>query len=261
MHDWHSEVRARLAALRLRPEREADIVDEIAQHLAERYREATQAGASPDEATRLALAEFQAGNPLAQRIAALKQAHAPTAVTAGASTGHLLEDLRQDLRYAARAFAKQPGFAATAVLILALGIGATTAIFSLVYGVLLKPLPFDEPQALVTLREHTPQYGTMNQGPTTYFTYRENQQSFEDIGAWDGTLVSITGDGETPERVDALMVSSSTLSLLRVQPQVGRPFGADDDLPGAPPRAILTAAYWQRRFGGAEDVVGRLITI
>ena len=98
MHDWHSEVRARLAPLDLKPEREADIVDEIAQHLAERYREATQGGASPNEATRVALAQFQPGNVLAQRIAALRQAHAPAAVTAGASTGRLFADLAQDLR-------------------------------------------------------------------------------------------------------------------------------------------------------------------
>jgi predicted permease len=261
MHDWQSEVRARLAPLNLKPEREADIVDEIAQHLAERYREAISGGASPEEATRAALAEFRAGNVLAQRIAALKQGHAPAAVTAGASTGHLLADLVQDLRYAVRAFAKKPGFAATAVLTLALGIGATTAIFSLVYGVLLKPLPFDEPQALVTLHQNSPRFAGLNQGPATYFTYRENQKSFEEIGAWDDALVSITGDGETPERVEALLASSSTLQLLRVQLQLGRPFGADDDLPGGPPRAILSAGYWQRRFGGAEDIVGRLITI
>ena len=261
MHDWHSEVRTRLAALRLKPEREADIVDEIAQHLAERYREATAAGASEEDATRLALAEFEAGNALARHIASLAQAHAPGAVVAGASTGHVLEDLRQDLRYAARAFAKQPGFAATAVLTLALGLGATTAIFSLIYGVLLKPLPFPEPQALVMLHEDSPRFAGLNQGPATYLTLRENNRAFEEIGAWDGALVSITGDGETPERVGALMVSSSTLQLLRVQPRLGRPFGADDDLPGAPPRAILTASYWQRRFGGAEDIVGRLVTI
>jgi hypothetical protein len=84
MHDGQSEVRARLKPLRLKPEREADIVDEISQHLAERYREATQAGASPEEATRVALAQFRAGNVLAQRIAALRQAHPPAAVTAGA---------------------------------------------------------------------------------------------------------------------------------------------------------------------------------
>jgi predicted permease len=261
MHDWQSEVRARLAPLDLKPEREADIVDEISQHLAERYREALSAGASSDEATRVALAEFRAGNVLAHQIAELKQAHAPAAVTAGAATGHLLADLVQDLRYAARAIAKQPGFAATAVLTLALGIGATTAIFSLIYGVLLKPLPFDEPQALVSVRQHAPHGAGTNHGPSTYLTYRENQQSFEDIGIWDGATVSITGAGEAPERVEALLVSSATLQLLRVQPRLGRFFASEDDVPGGQPRTILTSGYWQRRFGGAEDIIGRQVSI
>ena len=107
------------------------------------------------------------------------------AVTPGAPTGHVLSDLWQDLRYAARMFWKQPGFAATAVLTLALGIGATTAIFSVVYGVLLKPLPFAEPDRLVSVRQHAPHGAGTNQGPATYLTYRENQQAFEAIGAWD----------------------------------------------------------------------------
>ena len=132
MHDWKGEVRRRLAPLRLRPEREADIVDEIAQHLAERYREALSGGASAEEATRAALGEFREGNVLAQRIAELKQAHAPAAVPPGVSTGWLLADVWHDLRDPVHAFAKQRAFAATAILILALGIGATTAIFSVV---------------------------------------------------------------------------------------------------------------------------------
>ena len=257
---WAHEVRARLSPLRLSPTREAEIVDELSQHLDDRYRELRAGGASPDEAERLALADFRSGNVLARHMAPLRQARVPAPVTPGAPTGRLLGDLWLDLRYAARTFSKQPGFAAAAVLTLALGIGATTAIFSVVYGVLLKPLPFHEPESLVTLRQHAPHGAGANHGPATYLTYRENQRAFEAIGAWDPTEVSITGAG-APERVQALLVSSSTLPLLRVQPVVGRLFSAEDDTPGNPLRVILTYGYWQRRFGGADNVVDRPLTI
>jgi len=169
-------------------------------------------------------------------------------------------DLWQDVRHAARVFRKQPAFAAAAVLTLALGIGATTAIFSVVYGVLLKPLPFPDPDRLVSLQQIAPHGAGVNHGPGTYLTYRENQQVFEAIGAWDPAERSITGSGE-PERVQGLLVSSSTLPLLRVQPFLGRAFTGEDDRPGAPPRVILTYGYWQRRLGGANDVVGRQLVI
>jgi predicted permease len=169
-------------------------------------------------------------------------------------------DLWQDVRYATRLFSKQPGFAAAAVLTLAFGIGATTAIFSVVYGVLLKPLPFHQPERLVSLTQIAPHGAGTNHGPGTYLTYRENQQVFEGIGAWDPTEVSITGGGD-PERVQALLVSASVLPLLRVQPVLGRAFNAEDDAPGAPRRVMLTHGYWQRRFGGTQDVVGRQLVI
>src|SRR6185436_8179518 len=210
MHDWQSEVRARLASLHLKPEREADIVDEIAQHLAERYREATQAGASPQEAARDALAEFQPGNALAQRIAALKQAHAPSAVTIGASTSNLLADFWHDLRYAARAFAKHKSFAATAVLILALGIGATTAIFSVVYSVLIKPLPYPNADELVRLRHSVAgQVGGADFEPTMYVTYRKENRTLTSIGLWQDAAMTLT-DGE-PEQLRGIRVTDGTL--------------------------------------------------
>jgi predicted permease len=112
----------------------------------------------------------------------------------------------------------------------------------------------------VSLQQHAPHGAGTNQGPATYLTYRENQQVFEAVGAWDPAEVSITGGGD-PERVQALLVSASTLPLLRVQPIVGRVFGADDDVPGAPRRVILTSGYWQRRFGGAESAVGQRLEI
>ena len=190
------------------------------------------------------------------------QNHPPLspAVVPGLSRGSVVRDLWQDVRYAARVFAKQPAFASAAVLTLALGIGATTAIFSVVYGVLMKPLPFHEPERLVSLQQIAPHGAGANHGPGTYLTYRENQQVFEAIGAWDPTEVSITGGGD-PERVPGLLLSSSVLPLLRVQPRLGRAFSAEDDTPGAPRRVMLMHGYWQRRFGGSENVVGQSLTI
>jgi putative ABC transport system permease protein len=257
---WVREVRTRLASLRLSPTREAEIVDELSQHLDDRYRELMAGGASAEDATALALAEFRSGDVLAERMASLRQAQPPGRITPAAPTGHVLGDLWQDLRYAARTFWKQPGFAAAAVVTLALGIGATTAIFSVVYGVLLKPLPFDEPERLVSLRHHAPHGAGTNQGHTTYLTYRENQKAFEAIGAWDPAEVSITGSGD-PERVEALLVSSTTLPLLRVHPLVGRFFSAEDDTPGGPLRVVLAYGYWQRRFGGAWNVLGERLMV
>jgi putative ABC transport system permease protein len=257
---WKQEVRGRLSSLRLSPTREAEIVDELSQHLDDRYRELIAGGTPPEEATSLTLAEFHSGNRLAQYMAPLRQSNVPPPITPGAANGSLLADLWQDLRYASRVFLKQPAFAATAVLTLALGIGACTAIFSVVYGVLLKPLPFDEPERLVSLKQLAPHGAGANHGTATYLTYRENQRAFESIGAWDGTEVSITGSGN-PERVPALLVSSSTLPLLRVQPALGRFFNEEDDVPGRPLHAIVTHGYWQRRFGGAADIIGRPLVI
>src|SRR5215207_2590135 len=112
----------------------------------------------------------------------LKQSQLPPATAPGLSTGSAGRDLWQDVRYAARVFSQQPAFAAAAVLTLALGIGATTAIFSVVYGVLLKPLPFHEPERLVSLQQIAPHGAGANHGPGTYLTFRENHQVFEGIG-------------------------------------------------------------------------------
>ena len=101
----------------------------------------------------------------------------------------------------------------------------------------------------------------MNQGPATYFTYRDNQRTFEAIGAWDSNQVSITGRGD-PEQVEALSVTDTTLPLLGVQPH-SRPAcsAAEDTAPGSPLRVVLTYGYWQRRFGGAENVIGQSLQI
>jgi predicted permease len=173
-----------------------------------------------------------------------------------------VEDMGRDLRHAVRVLRRSPGFTAVAVLTLALGIGATTAIFSVVYGVLLKPLPFREPERLVGLYHRGPgaNLPVMNQGEATWFVYRDNQRAFEGIGAWDGRRLSVTGRGE-PERVEALAVTDRLLPVLGIQPMLGRAFTPDDDTPGRPLRVMLTHGYWQRAFGGAPEVVGQSLQI
>ena len=165
------------------------------------------------------------------------------------------------LRYAARMFTKKPGFAAATVLTLGLGVGAATAIFSVVYGVLLKPLPFEQPEQLVSLVHRGPsvQIPFMNHGPATYFTAHDHQRVFEDVGAWESEDITVTGVGE-PEALEALNLTANVLPILRVRPLIGRAFTAQEDVAGQPLRVLLTHGYWQRRFG-ASDVIGRTLQV
>ena len=169
-----------------------------------------------------------------------------------------LEDLRRDLRIGARMLRKAPGFAAVAILTLALGIGATTAIFSVVNGVLLKPLPFEDPDELVSVWNYRVA-PILN--PSQYFTYRDENRAFEDIGFWnDNRQVSVTGL-EEPEQVHAMDVTVGLLPLLRVQPVIGRRFNEEHGSPGAPQTIMLSHAYWQRQFGADPGVVGTPLRI
>src|SRR5215471_8733634 len=159
----------------------------------------------------------------------------------------VFEDLWRDLHHATRMLGRASGFTALATLTLALGIGATTAMFSAVYGVLLKPLPFPEPGRLVSVLHRAPgiKVPLLLQGPATYFTYRENSQVFENIALWRVRTISITEHGE-PELVQALQVTDGLLPALRAQTMLGRGFTRDDEVPGSPLRIILTYGYWQR---------------
>jgi putative ABC transport system permease protein len=155
-------------------------------------------------------------------------------------------------------------FTSIALVTLALGIGANTAIFSVVNGVLIKPLPYPEAQQLAGVWHLAPGIsgiaGNVNCSPTMYFTYREESRTFQDFGLWSNDGVTVTGAGD-PEQVQAVDVTYGTLNALGVQPAEGRWFSKADDTPGAPDTVILTYGYWQRRFGGSPSAVGRSLNV
>jgi predicted permease len=169
----------------------------------------------------------------------------------GNQTKHVLRRLR-----------RSPMFTAITLLTLALGIGANTAIFSVLSGVLLKPLPYPHPEQLVGVWETAPgmNFPEVNASPATYFTFREENQTFQETGLWRTDSVSVTGLAE-PEQVDCLEVTDGTLPILGVQPARGRWFTRKDDSPGSTKTVMLAYGYWQRRFGTDSSTIGRRIVV
>ena len=168
--------------------------------------------------------------------------------------------LLQDLRYAARGLLKAPSFALTAVLILALGIGATTSVFSVVRTVLLKPLPYRAPERLALVLEQigdTARETSMS--PSSFVDYREQRRAFEDLGAFRETQFELSAPGQ-PARVDAARVTANLFPMLGLNPVKGRVFTAEEDQVGVR-RALISFALWQARFGGADDIVGQSVDL
>jgi predicted permease len=165
-------------------------------------------------------------------------------------------------KYVLRRLLHSPMFTVITLITLAIGIGANTAIFSVVDGILLKPLPYPEPDRLVGVW-HTASRLNIKEVeicPSLYFTYREQGHTFQNIGAYTGGSVSVTQIGE-PEQVQSLWVTDGVLPILGAQPAIGRLFTHQDDIDGSPRTAILTYGYWQTRFGGAASVIGRRIMV
>ena len=166
------------------------------------------------------------------------------------------------MKHALRRLLKSPVFSLTALITIGAAIGATALIFSVVNGVILKPLPYANPSSLVGAWLVAPgvMRGPVEQSAATYFMLRDSAQSFEDIGLWDGGSVTITGRGD-PEQVEALYVTDGTLPILGIHPALGRGFTREDDLPKGPPVVLITHRYWQRGFGGSRAAIGQSLMI
>ena len=171
-----------------------------------------------------------------------------------------MSTLLQDLRYGLRMLAKNPGFTAVAVLTLALGIGANTAIFSVVNGVLLNPLPYPEPNQLVTLHESKPNFPYGSISYPNFLDWQRDNHTFSSMAVARGYGFTLTGAGE-PEQVRGEFMSSDFFPLLGVKPLMGRTFAPGEDEICAAPIALISAGLWQRKFGSARDILGKALIL
>ena len=251
--NWLRELARRLGMLMHRRRFDAELEEEMRLHLELRQQEHLESGMAPDDARAAARRRF--GNTTALR----EESHT-------AWGWEWLENFAQDVRYGLRTLRKSPRFTAVAVLTLALGIGATTAIFSVLDGVVLKPLSYPHPEQLVSV-EVTPlalDPSLRGMAPEDYFVFRDQSRTFQEIGIYAETDtdrdVNVTGFAE-PERVHALDVTHGVLSVLAIPPMLGRIFSLSDDSPGAPRTAILTYGYWLRKFSADPSAVGKTIIV
>ena len=258
MRDWRAHVKSKLPPLALRGSREADIVDELTQELEQCYATALARGASEEEAVRAAMEEVPDWTALAGEIAA---AEAPVAAVPERSV-RLLPDLRQDLRYGLRALRKAPAFTLLSALTLALGIGATTAMFSVVNAVLLKPLPFARPEALVRVWTSWANYPLGSVSAPELHDWRDRASTLAGIAAYTqkGGSSLTTGGGE-PETVNVAATSANFFEVLGVRPALGRTFLPGEDQPGKTGVVVIGQGLWRRMFGADPGIVGRTVSL
>ncbi|MGB6931361.1 MAG: ABC transporter permease, partial [Acidobacteriaceae bacterium] len=237
-----------------RKQRYDDISVSIQEHIEERTEELAEEGISRAEAEHMARREF--GNPtlLEERSREVWQ-------------WQTLESLLVDLKHIGRRLRRSPGFAITVILTLAIGIGANTAVFSVLNSVLLRPLPYPEPEQLVSLHLNAPGApglaefrNELRLSPSMYFTFARHNRTFQSLGIWGPGTASITGIAR-PEQVNTAQITDGVLETLNVPALHGQWLTTADQDPRALGRVMLSYGYWQRRFGGDPDVVGRTISV
>jgi predicted permease len=269
MIDWKEEISQRLASLKLEPTREAEIVEELAQHLDDRYAELLQSGTPEEEAHSVALEELSESEALQQELRRIQQPLNREPVVLGAERKNMIANLWQDLRYGLRMLRSNPGFTTVAVLSLALGIGVNTAIFTLFYGLAWRPLPVKDPARIVNLYQSFSgdgQYGRRVNGNWTmvsypeYVNYRDRTHTLSGLVAYAEETFTLSGS--EAERVNGQMVSDNYFSVLGGEATLGRTFVENEcQTPGACPQVVLSYGFWQRRFGSDPALIGKTLTL
>jgi putative ABC transport system permease protein len=261
--DWRNYVRQRLTDITGDAARDEEIIEEVAQHLASRFDEVRGAGANEQEALERVAAELRSNAELARAIRHADRVRPAAPVPPASGGARLVTDLSKDIRYAVRLLRRTPGFTAAALLTLALGIGMTTAIFSVVQAVLLRPVPFPEPDRLVMMWETDRNSGTVREPASIpdFVDYRQRSRQVDRVGAFvsmDLNLVSERGD---PRRISALGATPELVQLLGVTTIAGRSFTADEDRPRAPRVVMISDRLWEQLFARHPSALGATIRL
>jgi putative ABC transport system permease protein len=262
MPDFRNAIEKQLAGLGLSATREAEIVEELSQHLQDEFEYALSRGSTEDEAEQAVLKDMNIGGFFRNELRKVEQRARPEGIVAGgAGKSHLITDAIQDVRYGLRTLIKNPGFTIVTVLALALGIGANSAIFSVVNTVLLRPLPYRNPDQLVMVWEDATTQGFPKNtpSPANFLDWVSQNTVFEGMAAVAESSFNLTGPDE-PRRFDGRRVSANLFTLLGVEPRLGRVFRLEEDKPGTRV-VILSDGLWQRHFGANPNLIGQSVTL
>ena len=254
--DWQTRIRQALAGAPYLPE--DDVIEELAQHASAVYDAAHAGGCTPAEAEQRVEALIARWREDSDSLRH-RSARRPTIAPPPLESPRWGAGLWQDIRYAVRLLSRQRRFAALVIVTMALGIGATTALFSVTYGVLMKPLPWPGADRLIVLKEtrggRPPRFGSFSN--TAYLAWREQAQTIEEIAAWTPRTATLTGAGN-PERIRAANVTASLFRAIGARPIAGALFTDADELS---PVVVISESVWRQRFGGEESLVGRTIQL
>jgi putative ABC transport system permease protein len=262
MPDWKPEILRRLSPLKLAPTREAEIADELSQHLEDRYQELLARGQSEDTAFRTALDELKEEELLARSLKRVEKNFYREPIAPGKDTGNFFSGILQDIRFAFRILRKTPLITSVALLSLALGIGANTAIFSLIDAVMLRMLPVQNPEQLVQIGFKSP----VSQNPNLTVTnpiweqVRDHQDILSGVFAWSPRTFDLADGGEEND-INGIYASGDYFTVLGIRPAAGRLLTTSDDVRGCSGVAVLGYGFWQSRYAGAQSAFGSSIRL
>jgi predicted permease len=265
MTDWKPYLRSHLPPLAADPAREVEIVEELAQHLADLERESLESGATPEEAHASTLAEVSNQLALAREIRRADSSRPAPTPPPIEPHSHVLVGLAQEVRHGVRQLARIPAFAATVVVLLALGIGINAATYSVIRNVLLEPLPFRSPEQLTIVWWGDKGWTSAFEGSApvsgpNFLDWRRESRSFEHLVATTPRFVNLTGHGEA-ERLQGTVTTAGLFEMLQAQPSLGRTFRRDEEQPGRNKVAVISDAFWRNRLAADPHVLGRSLTL